>query len=198
MKKIVKIGIILAIIVCAGAVTAVVKLNVIKPLSVVHMESTFEGINLGANTDKDRYTLGEDVKISGILSNPNTNDTVLYCSGYKNKETGELFNSNLITITVYTEYYESVWGVSNKPGKYDLGTNYTFTTYTIPIDSSSNFTKTVVWDQTTKNVTTGLYEQVTSGTYYIVVKLPVNWEHYYGESPIPFKTFGDSKKIVIE
>ena len=67
MKKIVKIGIIiiLIVIVCIGITTALIKPKIKVPLSVVHLETSFEGIEIEVNTNKDVYKTGEKIQLSG-------------------------------------------------------------------------------------------------------------------------------------
>ena len=201
MKRIVKIGIVIVAIVCVSVVTAVVMLNVKQPLSLINMESTFEGIYVEVITDKDVYSAGENVKIGVILKNKNTNDTTLYCSGWKNETTGEFLS--YFHVSVYTDFYEKIWDFGN-PGKYDVG--WWPAQYNITINGSSNITFTNIcnWNQTAKNIWLKMddkvYEpnkQVPSGTYIVVVTVPIQRSHYF-EPPYAYAPFGNSKMIVIE
>jgi hypothetical protein len=197
MNRTVKIGILIVIIVCVSTVTAMVILKYHVPSTTTQMQSTFEDIMIETTTDENTYNIGEDVEITGTLFNPSINDTALYCEGALN-EAGEFVNTHPpYMYNIYNETYHKVWGTRNERIKFENLSFNSFEIYTININASSNYSKTIIWNQTTKNSATGLYEQVPSGTYHIEILVPLYMPHYY-QGEWKYFTFGDSKTILIE
>jgi len=187
-------------IVCIGAVGADILLNISKPMEVQHLNSQFEGITIQVVTDKEIYNIGEDIRIGVILSNTNTHNTTLYCDGYKNHTTGELFT--MFHIKIYTETYGEIWAL-DIPGKYDLFFGPASFTLLVNGSSSVTYDNVSIWNQTAKNIYWH-YEnlsfehnkQVPPGSYNIVVEVPISMSHYF-EMPYKEFYFGNSKKITI-
>ena len=191
----------ITIIVCMSIVGANILLNILIPLDIQSMESEFEGIKIEVTTDKEVYSVGEDVVVSVTLTNTNANDTVLHCRGYEKENTHELFS--YFHIIAYTENYGKIW-YHTKPGPENH--EYWYTSYEIVINGSSSitFNDVCAWNQTAKNIYS-YYEnksyehnkQVPPGTYIITAMVPLDMTHYFGTEFQQFE-FGASKTITIE
>jgi|GEM_PF-885845 len=184
----------IVLIVCIGIVGADILLNIKTPYNIQNSSSEFEGIIIEVITDKDTYKIGEDVQISVILTNIRTENKTLYCDGYINRTTDELFT--MFNIKIYTKTYAKIWSLE-APDKYDMP-YWVLTPFTLSINASSSVTydNVSVWNQTAKNVNLhydGMSiernKQVPTGSYIIVAEVPIFTN--------PNTYFSDSKTITI-
>jgi len=201
MKRALKIGIFLIIIMFVGIVSAAIILLQVKPLTIENMEDTYQGLIIKTTTQKDIYEIGENITISAELTNTNTNMTIFNFAGYKYPDTGEVYTK--LYVEIYDENYTKVWHF-DIPGKYEI-MDYESNAYniTVPGLSTVYFTDFISWNQTA-DMTMGVWDediqnhtmkyeinkQVPPGIYNIVVKVPISFNTDF--------TFGDTKKIDIQ
>lgn len=117
MNKYMKIGIALLILGISSIATAAIVMNSVKPLEIIHTESTFDGVDMKVDTDKNAYDVGEEVTIGVSLTNANSKRTTLFCNGYRDTETGELYT--LFHVAIYDAAYTRIWYYTI-PGKYEM------------------------------------------------------------------------------
>jgi len=195
MKRTLKIGLVVAIILCVAVVSGAILLLQIRPQTVEHMSDTYQGVTIQALTNKDSYATGEPINISALLTNTNNNLTSFRLYGYEYKDTHEIYAK--LHVSIYDVNYTLVWS-HDDPGKAEFFMfNAVPYEITIPALGTQNFDNFISWNQTANGFGVPLYnttryytnQQVPAGTYYVVVKVPVNIGMDF--------TFGSSKTIII-
>lgn len=202
MKKTMKIPIIVII------VTIIIGISILAanepqeghiPLCVRYLEQTieyFDGAEFDINTDQSNYSIGEEIIITGKITNYNSTTQTIFCHG---NDSGTLFHVN-----VYDEGYllvskELIFINDNSTNPIYTGL---FGTFNFSLQPSATITCKYSWNQSynNKNIFTPRYEygeQVPPGIYHPVVELPINWQYYCGPQ-FRARNFGKETTITIK
>ncbi len=209
MNKSLKILILVIVVASIGVIT-ITSTTLFQPsvppsgnVDVEPLITMFDGVEFEVSTDKSEYRTGEDVTITATLTNTNTTDTPLYCSGYTNRTTGQ--RHTLFCFYVYTGANTLIWEDDTYPQNADppVYIGDAICEYNFTLNASEPHTVQLVWNQTygkgsgKEGAPQEIYgDQVPPGTYHIFVELPLTLEYYYGR-PMPHKNFGNTSTITI-
>ena len=205
MKKLFKIIlfiIIIIIITGIGIIAANTLLVGHIPVSVRNLETSiefFEGCIFDISTDQPTYPPGEEIIITGSITNTNTIKQTIYCEG--NIEFFEAEDGAIYYISVYNSNYSLVW--DHYQSVLDNSTNPIFTglfgTYNFTLEPGATTYCITPWNQTygINNPNGQQYTPVKPGIYYIVVELEIDWMYYY-EPLYPARHFGKQTSITIK
>jgi hypothetical protein len=172
------------------------------PVSVRNLETSiefFKGCIFDITTDQPTYPPGEDIIITGSITNTNTIKQTIFCKG--NIDFFEADDGAIYYITIYNSNYSLVW--DQYKSVLDNATNPIFTglfgTYNFTLKPGATTHCITTWNQTYgENIPNGpQYTPVPSGIYHIVVELEIDWMYYY-EPPFPARHFGKETSITIE
>ena len=197
-SKIIIITMVIIIIVIAAVASTILKPEKTQVTSIKNPEfliNSFDSINFEVQTNKDRYSIGEEIIINAILTNTETINKSIFCQGWKNNTADERYNP--FNFYAYVDDVSYIWAAHSYPDNVTRPIFIGVTDYNITLKASQSMITTYRWNQTYKQGDE--WKQVPTGTYFIVADLDMTWEQYYGEGQaIPMNKFGDSTKIIIE
>jgi hypothetical protein len=200
--KILLFIIIILIITGIGIIAANTLLVGHIPISVRNLETSiefFDGCIFDIATDQPTYPPGENIIITGSITNTNTIKQTIYCKGAI--EFFEADDGAVYYISIYNSNYSLVW--DRTQSVLDNSTNPIFTglfgTYNFTLEPDAATHCITTWNQTYGiNIPNGpQYTSVPPGIYHVVVELEIDWMYYYG-SRFPARHFGKETSITIE
>ena len=194
--KIILIVIIVTIIIGVSILAANESKEGHIPLCVRYLEQTieyFDGVEFYISTDQSSYSTGEEIIITGKITNHNSTNQTIFSHG---NHSGAIFYVN-----VYDEGYllvskEIIYIKDNSTNPIYTGL---FGTFNFTLQPNATITCKYTWNQSynNKNVYTPRYEygkQVPPGIYHPVVELPIDWTYYCGPQ---FRARNFGKEITI-